>query len=266
MSWFSRVAEGAHFPLSVTVPRGAGRWVLLATAAIQATAPILIDFSGSDTDLPIVPAEYAFIIWSPIVLGCLAAAAYGLPRQRAASPAYRALHLRLSLVQLLFVAWLLAATSTAVWLTLPIFVTMLALTLDALRRVLATTTERRDRAVRWLLGGTLGVYAGWSTAAVWVNLATLLTDAGLDASGTVGLLWQALLLAAATASAVLVLRQLGGPLPYASAVGWAFLGVVVSSTKAGASALAAVATLGMLAVAVATATTNRRPWTPAPAE
>jgi hypothetical protein len=80
------------------------------------------------------------------------------------------------------------ATSSAVWLTVPVLATMLALTLAALRRVLAAERApgaavpgapvaaataaqgRGDRVVRWLLGGTLGVYAGWSTAAVWVNV------------------------------------------------------------------------------------------------
>lgn len=262
MSWWRHVgAEGDRSGAGTPASAGAGRWLLLATAAAQALAPVVIEFNGASTDPRVVPAGYAFAIWGVIVTGCLAAAVYGLPHRRAASPAYRALHLRLSVVQLLFVAWLLAATSPAVWLTLPIFVAMLALTLSALRRVLAATrvAGRRDRAVRWLVGGTLGLYAGWSTAAVWINLATLLTDAGLEASGLIGMAWQSLVLAAATGSAVLVVWRLGGALPYAAAVGWAFAGVVVSSVMAGTPVLTAVALLGLLAVAATTVTSRRRP-------
>ncbi|SDS51778.1 hypothetical protein SAMN04488543_1880 [Friedmanniella luteola] len=250
----SKASAGAR--QGVLDPR-LGRWLLLGTAMVQAASPLLIDFGAAGTDPPVVPAGYAFSIWSVILVGCVAAAVYGLPTRRAETPAYRAVHLRLSLVQLLFVAWLRAATSTAVWLTLPIFVGMLVLTLAALREVLATFTTRRDRGSRWFLGTTLGIYAGWATAAVWINAATLLADAGVEASGLIGTVWQSMILSAAATSAVLLLRRLHGSLPYVGAVGWAFTAIVVSTSMAHAPALTAVASLGLLAVGAASVVARR---------
>jgi hypothetical protein len=185
---------------------------------------------------------------------------------------------RLSVVQVLFVAWLLAATSSAVWLTVPVFAAMLALTLAALRRVLAAERApgaavpdaavtaaraaqgRGDRVVRWLLGGTLGVYAGWSTAAVWVNAASVLPPAGMSTTGLTGTAWQAVFLFAATAAAAVVVRALAAPLPYTATVAWAFAGVVVSSLMASSPGFAAVAAAGLLVVvAVAVAARGSTP-------
>jgi hypothetical protein len=256
MSWFRR--SGVRAPSDPWLAPTTGRWLLLVTAIAQAWAPVVIDFDGSSSDPPVVPAGYAFSIWSAIILGCLAVAAYGMPRRRAELGVYRAVHLPLSLVQVLFVAWLLAATSSTVWLTLPIFVTMLALSAVALHRVLTVADRaKHGRVARGLLVGTLGVYAGWSTAAVWVNAATLLTDAGLDAAGAVGTAWQSLVLAGATASAVLLLRRLQGSLPYVGAVGWALVGVVVNAAMAGMPGLVVAAVLGLSVVVVATVAARR---------
>ncbi|MFI5912150.1 hypothetical protein [Dactylosporangium sp. NPDC051541] len=98
---------------------GAGRWLLLGTALLQAAAPPLIGFAGDATDPPIVPPGPFFAVWGAVVLGCLLAAAWGLPRRRAATTPYRLVQLPLSLVQLGFVGWLLAAGSRPAWLTLP---------------------------------------------------------------------------------------------------------------------------------------------------
>ena len=247
MSAFRVAGDDRPFPRGWLLSAGVGRWVLLGTAVLQAVSPAVVPFSGDGDGPPIVPAGYTFVIWTPIVLGCVAAALYGLPRRRASSAAYRAVHLRLSAVQVLFVAWLLAAVSPAVGLTVPIFVAMLVLTLAALRRVLSST-GRAHKTVRWLLGGTLGLYAGWSTAALWVNLASLLPEAGLSPDGILGTTWQVALLAAATATAVVLVRRLAAPVPYVAAVAWAFGGVVVSGLTAGRPGLTVAAGAGLLTV------------------
>ena len=263
-------ASDRPFPRGWLVPIGVGRWLLISTALLQAVTPALISFSGSDQDPPVVPAGYAFSIWSVIIAGCVAAALVGFPRRRAASAALRAVHLRLSLVQVLFVAWLLAATSSVVWLTVPIFVAMLALTLAGLRRVLAVgsggASDGVPRPDRWsderlargLLGGTLGIYAGWSTAGVWINIASLLAQGGISPDGGTGTAWQSALLIGACVVSVCVVRALAAPLPYVAAVAWAFVGVVVSAVMADAPALATVAVLGLLVVAAAAVATRHR--------
>ncbi len=242
-----------------------GRWVLLATAALQIGSPVLVPFSGSDDGPPVVPAGYAFSIWSVIVLGCLAAAGYGLSPARARSAAYRAVHVRLSVVQVLFAAWLLAAVSPAVWLTVPIFLAMLVLLLAALREVLrAVRDDRSQRVTRVLLGGSLGLYAGWSTAAVWVNAATVLVDAGLPTTGTAGLLGQSAILLGAAGTAGWAARRVAvGSLPYLAAVAWALVAVIVAAATT-APWVAATAGAGLAGVLLAAAT-GRRGREPAPA-
>ena len=259
------------FPRGWLVPVGLGRWLLLCTAVLQAVSPSLTSFGGSDRDPPVVPAGYPFSIWSVVIAGCLGAAMIGFPRRRAASPAFRAVHLRLSVVQVLFCAWLVAATSSALWLTVPIFATMLALTLVGLRRVLsagrvgAPDGDSRPgrtndgRLALGLLGGTLGIYAGWSTAGVWINVASLAAQGGLSPAGAVGTAWQSLVLIGACAVAVWAVRALAAPLPYVAAVAWAFVGVVVSAVSAELPGLAAVAVLGLIVVAAAAALSWRRP-------
>ena len=217
-------------PRGWLVPVGLGRWLLLGTAVLQAVTLALISFGGSDQDPPVVPAGYTFSIWSVIIAGCLAAALVGFARRRAASAAYRAVHLRLSVVQLLFVAWLLAATSSVVWLTVPIFAAMLALTLAGLRRLLSTGDVRApdemtgrgrsgaDRLALGLLGGTLGIYAGWSTAGVWINMASLLAQSGISPAGATGAAWQSAFLLGACVVAVGAMRALAAPLAYVAAV------------------------------------------------
>jgi hypothetical protein len=268
-----RSAADRPFPRGWLIPIEVGRWLLLGTALLQAATPALIPFAGSAEDPPVVPAGYAFSIWSVILAGCLAAALLGWPARRAASPAYRTVHLRLSVVHVLFLAWLLAARSSLVWLTLPIFLAMLALTLTCLRGVLSTQVSqvsrghsvadawRSDRLAHSVLGGTLGVYAGWSTAAIWINLASLLTQAGISPRGGTGTAWQSLCLLAACASTLLVMRALSAPLPYVLAVAWAFAGVVVSAAMANVPALAGVAVVGLVVAAAAALSIRRiRPF------
>jgi hypothetical protein len=227
-----------------------GRWALLGTAVAQAAAVVVLPFGGSpDDDPPIVPASYTFSVWGLIIAGCLAAAVWGVPANRARSAGYRAAQVPLSIVQLLFIAWLTAARSSVVWPTVPIFVAMLVLLVFALRSFLAAASIGDvDRVTGLLLGGTLGVYAGWSSVAVSINATTVLADAGLTTAGSFGLLWQSLALVAACVTVGLLLPLLSAPLAYVTAVVWALVGVCVSTVAAGQPALTAVAACGVVAV------------------
>ncbi|MDG6109548.1 hypothetical protein Daura_31635 [Dactylosporangium aurantiacum] len=224
-----------------------GRWLLLGTALLQASAPALVGFGGDGADPPIVPPASFFAVWGVVVLGCVLAALWGLPRRRAGTAPYRSIQLPLSAVQLGFVAWLVAARSPTAWLTLPIFAAMLAGLVLSLRRVLANrSASEADRISRALLGGVLGVYAGWSTAAVWINAATLLPDSALN--GDAGLILQCAFALAAAAAATTGTYVLRGQAAYTLTAGWALTGVTVSALTAGATPLAVTAVAGLLVV------------------
>ncbi|MGY1594470.1 hypothetical protein ACI79D_21025 [Geodermatophilus sp. SYSU D00708] len=228
-----------------------GRWLLLATAVAQVVGPPVAGFDqGSDTDPVVVPPGPFFAIWGAIVLGCLAAAVWGLPLQRASSEPWRGVQLPLSLAQTGFLAWLVAAATLPV-LTLPVFAGMVVALVVCLRRVVATRT---DRVTRVLLGGSVGLYTGWASAAVWVNAATLLPAGAASATAPL-----AVLLTGAALTAAVLTRLVHGQIAYVLAAGWALLGVLVSTAGHGTELLSAVAAAGLAAVALtgATATPHR---------
>ncbi|MGY1609426.1 hypothetical protein [Geodermatophilus sp. SYSU D00700] len=232
-------------------PGSRGRWLLLATAVAQAAAPPLAGFEqGSGSDPVLVPPGPFFAIWGPVVLGCLAAAVYGLPLRRATADPWRRVQVPLSLAQVGFVLWLVAAAAAPA-LTVPVFAAMLAALLVCLRTVVATPA---DRTTRLLLGGTVGLYAGWTSAAVWVNTATVLPGRLVD-----GTVVPALLLAGAAATAAAVAWRVHGQPAYVVAASWALLGALVSTLGAGATALGLVAGTGLAVVVAVALVSARRP-------
>ncbi|MGR6966945.1 hypothetical protein ACU610_21020 [Geodermatophilus sp. URMC 61] len=237
--------------MAAPLPGRRGRWLLLGTALAQAASPPLAGFEqGSGSDPVVVPPGPFFAIWGLVVLGCLAAAVHGLPLRRATTDPWRRVQVPLSTVQAGFVLWLVAAAQAPV-LTVPVFAGMLATLLLCLRLVVRTPA---DRWTRVLLGGSVGLYAGWASAAVWVNAATLLPDRVGDGTVVPGLL----LAGAALTAAVVAWRVQGQP-AYVLAAGWALLGALVSSLRAGATVLGAVAGAGLVAVAAVAVLAPRRP-------
>ncbi|WP_432542558.1 hypothetical protein [Kineococcus sp. SYSU DK002] len=231
----------------------AGRWVLLVTALAQLAGPALAGFDQGDAEDPVVvPPGPFFAVWAVVLLGCLAVAVRGFPRHRAGTAGYRRLHLPLSLAQVGFVAWLWAA-ATAPVATVPVFAVVLVCLGVALHRAppagVATTASGGA-----LPEAVLGVYAGWSAAAVWINTATVLDrPSGPTLTG---------LLAGAVVTAVLlvtvVARTLAARSAAAAASAWALCGVALSTSAAGAAGSSAVALTGLAAVAGAWVVTARR--------
>lgn len=233
------------------LPGTRARWVLLGTAVAQLAAPPFAGFDqGSAADPVVVPPGPFFAVWGPVVLGCLAAAVYGLPLRRATTEPWRRVQVPLSAAQVGFVLWLVAAARAPV-LTVPVFLAMLAALLLCLHTVVTTPS---GRGTRWLLGGTVGLYAGWTSAAVWVNTATVLPERFVGGTAVPALL----LAGAATTAAVVAWRVRGQP-PYVLAAGWALLGALVSTLGAGATALGVVAGTGLVTVVVVALVGARRP-------
>lgn len=250
------------------------RTALVVLAVGQLVSSVLSQLAGSEfqtADRPgepaIVPPGGAFAIWGLVIALSVGWAVWAMWAVWA-GPAHRpdaALRDRLAVPLLVvfagFSVWLVAAALEPIWTTLVVFAVMLA----GLVRALAIATEHRAVIARWsplgrgLLWGTLGVYAGWSTVAIWINLTTALAGSGAPVDGPVGVVGQLAVLAGATATAVVLLRRTGGLLPYAAAVAWALGGAVLGAAGAGQPVLAAAAALGLLVVAGATVRSRRRP-------
>src|SRR5918997_6175370 len=227
-------------------------------AAPIATGPAIGRISDENSTL-VVPADYAFAIWTPIFLLALIYAGYqALPANREnqllrrIGPFSALAFFANGTWELLFPAreFVLAQVVLGV-----IFACALAAHLLAQRGA-----GWGDRAERWLVAPAFGLLAGWVTAAVHVSVATTLVAVGVFGGGPGEALVGALLLvvAGAVACAVILARKDGpvqGYLAYGGAVLWAFGGVVAN----GASALTSgAAVLAALVVALALFAALRR--------
>jgi hypothetical protein len=158
-----------------------------------------------------------------------------------------------------FSVWLVAAELEPIWATLVVFVIMLA----GLLRALTYAQEERVAIRAWsalaqvLLWGTLGLYTGWSSVAVWLNLTTALVGSGFPITTPAAIVGQAAILAGAVGTAVAITWFTRGLLPYVATIAWALCGVIVSTVQEGYPVLATTAGLG-LAIVLATAVLARR--------
>ena len=239
--------------------------VLAGVYAGPATSQIANDLRST-----VLPAGYAFLIWTPIfLLAGIYAVWQALPANRENPLARR-------------VGWLIAAgyIGNGIWeLLFPARQFALAqLVITAILVVLAVAYVRTSRAAsslvsgaaeRWLIVMPLGLYFGWITAATCVGLAATLIASGFAATGTGAVTGGAALLLGGGALAVtMILVGRAGPralwLAYAAAVMWALIGVAVNQTEtspvtAGVAVAVAVVVLAVAAWQGMTAAESRRP-------
>ncbi|MDD7942928.1 hypothetical protein PHK61_31410 [Actinomycetospora lutea] len=232
------------------------RGAMVVLAVGQVIASVLANLFGgafTTSDRPgepaIVPAGWAFSIWGLIMLlsvGWAVWADRAAPREdtvaRLVSP--------LLVVFAGFSAWIAAAELEPVWTTVAVFAVMLGGLLVACRIALAQHGVIRawSRTGRWLTWTLLGLYTGWSSVAIWLNLTTALATSGAPISGVAGVAGQLAVLVAAVVTAVTLLR-FGRRAPVlalsaAAAVTWAFVGATVGAGAAGEPLLATAAGVG----------------------
>ena len=213
------------------IQRRAGLWVLLLLTVLQA-AMTVVQFSGGDSpggrgvDLLISPAPYAFAIWGVIYLLCVVHAAVAV-RKGTAVADQAALVAPLAALYLASASWSVAFTVGNSWLTFAVLAVMVAAALRALW--VAMNHPLRSGVRRWearLESFTVGLYCGWVTVAVFVNLASALGDQELADPASVG--WQAVVLVCALAAVLAALRLGRGSDGVAVAAVWALVGVVVN--------------------------------------
>ncbi|MEU2165817.1 hypothetical protein [Streptomyces sp. NPDC019208] len=247
-------------------PVAAWRSVMLVLALGQVASSVLSrlyggEFTTADRpgEPPIVPVGWAFSIWTLVELFCIAYALWALPERRPDSDVRNQLAVPLCLVFTGFSCWLVAAEVAPVWGTVAVFAVMIF----GLVRAMSVALEHRVTIASWrpvpraLLWWMLGVYTGWSTIAVWVNLTTAAAGSGAPVAGTTGVAAQLAVLAGATATAVVILRWTRGLLPYALAAGWGLLTAMLGAASAGQPVLSGAAAAGFVVVAGATAVARR---------
>lgn len=227
-----------------------------AAAVLQVLAPVVTTVgpgaapgAGSGPQLLITPVGWAFSIWGVIYALALAQAGAVLVRGAATVPR------RLQVGQLVLYAggtvWIVMAALDSSLATAAALAVML---LGAVVALLAAARGRIDgpRWLRLLTLASVGLYAGWVSAAFFLNVSTALVDLGAVEADAVG--WQLVVLGVALATLVGLLVGARGTLGYALAGTWAFTGIAVTGSRDGTTAvtvLAVVAGVVLLAAAAA---------------
>lgn len=213
-------------------------WAVLVTAVLEVLAPVVTingpgasPGGGSGPELLITPVGWAFSIWGVIYTLAIVQAVAVLVAGHQVVPR------RLQIAQVVLYAggtlWIVLAGLDSSVATAMALALMLVAAIDGVR--LATRHPITPSWLARLTRTSVGLYAGWVTAAFFLNLSTAMVDGGLvDADE---LTWQVGMLAAATASLLVVLVVAHGSLAYAAAGIWALVGIAVAGASDGTRAV-----------------------------
>ena len=221
------------------------------TALAFATGTSFEEATRSDVGEPmIVPAGYAFAIWTLIYGGCVAYGVYQFGAARRDDPLLCGIGFFTASAFLGTCAWLVFARFNLVWFTVGCIVWMLVSLAGAFRGIL-THPRRFTAAEHWLVVMPVSVFLGWVTVATFANTAAALKvsgwlDVGLPERG-----WTVLMLLAAGAIASVVVVASRGNAWYAGTIAWALVAIVVANVVRQNPGVAAAA--GAMAVVVAAA-------------
>jgi len=205
------------------------------------------------SEKPLVePAGYAFVIWRLIFVGVLAFAVYQLVPPGASEPLAREVGTPAAAAFALTAVWLLVASAGWLWGTVAAVTGMLAaLGLVVLRLAGADPGVATPEYV--LVVFPLSLYAGWVTAAFFVNVAAAARESGWFRSAAAERRWSVALLLAAVGVVVAAVLASGGNGGYAAGAAWALVAVAVANRRrpAGSGVVAVAALTGLLVVAAA---------------
>lgn len=248
-------------------------WAVLLAAVLQVVAPIVTangpgssPGEGSGPELLITPVGWAFAIWGVIYALAIAQAIATLVRGPAEVP--RRLQIDLLALYLGGALWIVLAGLDSSLATAAALLVMLAAAVDAV------ITTARSAAIgapavgspaggpeavggsprrEWFIVLTrtaVGLYAGWVTAAAFLNVSTALVDAEVVEADVLG--WQLGVLVAAVVFLLVVLVAVRGLVSYAAAGAWALLGIGVTGASNDDTAVVVTAIAGGVVLAVAT--------------
>jgi hypothetical protein len=234
------------------------RWTAALLALTQLATPPVIsrvfgDFlsSGATNAAVITPAGYAFAIWGPItVLSAITSVA--VLRWGLGSPWEPRVLAETSIVFAGFTTWLVLAAQHWLWLTVAMFTVMVAALVDVVRLLVRHAEDLTCPAwLRRLSTLTFGLYLGWSSIAVFVNVAAALIESGWSATETV---WQATILIMAVIAAVVLTIAVRGTPGYVAAALWALIAAAIGAAHRGSVTLATASACAAALVLIAAAT------------
>ena len=230
------------------------RWVAAVLALSQLAAPPVIDrvfgnflSSGATNEALITPAGWAFSLWGVITL-LSAVTSVAVLRVGLGAPWETRMLVGASVTFTGFSTWLIIAAQDWLWLTVVVFAIMVAALIDVMRLLVRHAEDLTCPAwLRRLATLTFGLYLGWSSVAVFVNVAAALIHSGVSPTETT---WQAGVLAAATAAAVGLTVALRGTPGYVAAAAWALIAAAIGAAHRGSSVLAGASAAATILIAV----------------
>ncbi|HEU4508104.1 MAG TPA: hypothetical protein VFR78_07705 [Pyrinomonadaceae bacterium] len=213
------------------------RQVLNVTFAIAQAGIILVGYatggnanfdSRSADESPVVPAGYAFIIWGFIYPSCLAYAVFQARRRERSNALLRRIGFYTAAAFLAATLWVVAAQNRVYWLTV-VFIILIFTPLVAALISVARHATPLTQHERWFVKLPVGIYAGWATAAVFANSASVLKSYGFGNFGLTETTWAASLVIVAGATSVLLVLASRANAWYAGTLVWAFAGIAVAN-------------------------------------
>jgi hypothetical protein len=204
--------------------------------------PDTIATRSAHQSTPVVPVGWAFAVWGLIFFACAAFAIWHALPNNLGDPLLRVIGWLAVAVFTINIAWeyhvpLRDIDWTSVVLILLALVALLAI-LYLLERA-----EPLDTTERWLVAAPFQLFAGWISAATFVNLSSTLRLYGIMIGRTesIGLICAAVVLGSLVA-------MLTGSIVYALVIAWALFGIVVANRSAGGDRPVAIVAAALLPV------------------
>lgn len=237
----------------ISTPAAWAVLILSITQALAVFVPLaLFDGQPNDdgVDLFISPAGYAFAIWSVIyVLAIITGVVFVRERQSGTQFGQR-----LAVACGAATLWLIVSAASIDWLPSILLTVMAIVLLDAAR--IAAMPVDESSSTTTLVRITIGIYAGWATAAVFVNWASDIARSGIADESSVG--WQLVVLILAALVGIAVTYLYGAALPALPiTLAWALVAIVVNAWSSSTSVVV-IGVVGILALVLAYVASRRR--------
>jgi len=208
--------------------------VVLAVVQLAAIALVVATPNGvslntrAEAEPPVVPAFYAFAIWSFIYPAALAYAVYQALPARREDTLLRRVGFWTASAYLAMTLWANAVQFGLFWLTVPLIFAILAALIGALIQFIRYDSPLTP-AERWLVVLPVSVHAGWITVAAVANTASILASGGFRNVGVSDTVWAVALLLVAGLIGSYATRESRGNVGYALTLVWAFVGIAVAN-------------------------------------
>lgn len=246
---FATVMHDGSRPLGFAVVVAA---VLQVVApAVTINGPGASPGGGSGAELLITPVGWAFSIWGVIYALAIVHAVVVLARGADNVP--RRLQIDQLILYLGAALWIVMAGLDSSVATAVTLLLMFAVAVDGVLTAAHSPTARSRLTV--LTRAAIGLYAGWVTAAFFLNFSTALVALGIASSGD--LPWQLVVLIAAVLTLLALTVATRGILTYAAAGCWALTGIAVTAVSQGTTAVSVFAIAAVVVLIVVTEVVRR---------